>query len=230
MFTWPSRFTSAHSLEDAAAVAQALGTRLDTVPISGAQGAVGEALAPLFAGTEPGITEENIQSRLRGLLLMALSNKFGAMLLTTGNKSEMAVGYCTIYGDMNGGLGPIGDCYKTQIWALSRHANRDGVRIPEASITKAPSAELRENQTDQDSLPPYDTLDAIMRMYMEEDRSLAEIVAAGFAPADVQRVTRLIKINEYKRRQAPIGIRVTHRAFGRDWRYPITSRYTEPLE
>ena len=161
---------------------------------------------------------------------MALSNKFGSIVLTTGNKSEMAVGYCTLYGDMAGGFAVIKDIAKTLVYRLCHYRNQaDYVRpssdvIPERILTRAPSAELRENQTDQDSLPPYEVLDAIMRMYMEEDRSLAEIIAAGYAVDDVKRVTRLIKINEYKRRQAPIGIRVTHRAFGRDWRYPITSR------
>ena len=161
------------------------------------------------------------------------------MLVTTGNKSEMSVGYATLYGDMNGGFNPIKDIYKTEVFRLSSLRNSwkpdgalgpSGKVIPTSIIARPPTAELRENQTDQDSLPEYEVLDAIMRMYMEEDRSLAEIIAAGYAVDDVKRVTRLIKINEYKRRQAPIGIRVTHRAFGRDWRYPITSRYTEPVE
>jgi NAD+ synthase (glutamine-hydrolysing) len=193
------------------------------------------ALAGEFEGLQEDATEENIQARIRGTLLMALSNKFGSLVLTTGNKSEMAVGYCTLYGDMAGGFAVIKDIAKTLVYRLCHYRNsaasfvkRDV--IPERILTRAPSAELRENQTDQDSLPPYEVLDAIMQMYMEEDKSLAEIVASGYERADVARVTRLIKLNEYKRRQAPIGIRITHRAFGRDWRYPITSRYTEPVQ
>jgi NAD+ synthase (glutamine-hydrolysing) len=231
----PSRYTADISTTDAADMARRVGVRYDEIAIAPMFDAFRTSLAGEFAGRAEDATEENIQARIRGTLLMALSNKFGSLVLTTGNKSEMAVGYCTLYGDMAGGFAVIKDIAKTWVYRLCRYRNaaasfakRDV--IPERILTRAPSAELRENQTDQDSLPPYDTLDAIMRMYMEEDRSLAEIVAAGFAPDDVKRVTRLIKINEYKRRQAPIGIRVTHRAFGRDWRYPITSRYTEPLE
>jgi len=172
-------------------------------------------------------TEENIQARIRGTILMALSNKYGAIVLTTGNKSEMAVGYCTLYGDMAGGFAVIKDIAKTLVYRLCDYRNTLSEVIPTRILTRAPSAELRPNQTDQDSLPPYDVLDAIMQMYMEEDCSIAEIIAAGYRSEDVERVTRLIKINEYKRRQAPVGIRVTHRAFGRDWRYPITSRFRE---
>jgi NAD+ synthase (glutamine-hydrolysing) len=230
----PSRYTADISTSDAAEMARRVGVRYDEIAIEPMFDAFRAALAPEFAGRAEDATEENIQARVRGTLLMALSNKFGSIVLTTGNKSEMAVGYCTLYGDMAGGFAVIKDIAKTLVYRLchyrnaaTRFAKRD--IIPERILTRAPSAELRENQTDQDSLPPYDVLDAIMRMYMEEDRSLAEIVAAGYAAQDVQRVTRLIKINEYKRRQAPIGIRVTHRAFGRDWRYPITSRFTEPL-
>ncbi|MBE0632583.1 MAG: NAD(+) synthase, partial [Burkholderia vietnamiensis] len=209
--------------------------RYDEIAIAPMFDAFRAALAGEFAGRAEDATEENIQARIRGTLLMALSNKFGSIVLTTGNKSEMAVGYCTLYGDMAGGFAVIKDIAKTQVYQLCRYRNATpdyGTRdvIPERILTRAPSAELRENQTDQDSLPPYDVLDAIMRMYMEEDRPLGEIVAAGYAEADVARVTRLIKINEYKRRQAPIGIRVTHRAFGRDWRYPITSRFTERVD
>ncbi|HDR9201198.1 TPA: NAD+ synthase [Burkholderia vietnamiensis] len=228
----PSRYTADISTTDAAEMARRVGVRYDEIAIAPMFDAFRAALAGEFAGRAEDATEENIQARIRGTLLMALSNKFGSIVLTTGNKSEMAVGYCTLYGDMAGGFAVIKDIAKTQVYQLCRYRNATpdyGTRdvIPERILTRAPSAELRENQTDQDSLPPYDVLDAIMRMYMEEDRPLGEIVAAGYAEADVARVTRLIKINEYKRRQAPIGIRVTHRAFGRDWRYPITSRFTE---
>ncbi|KWI89256.1 NAD synthetase [Burkholderia ubonensis] len=231
----PSRYTADISTTDAADMARRVGVRYDEIAIAPMFDAFRASLAGEFAGRAEDATEENIQARIRGTLLMALSNKFGSIVLTTGNKSEMAVGYCTLYGDMAGGFAVIKDIAKTLVYRLchyrnaaAEYATRD--IIPERILTRAPSAELRENQTDQDSLPPYDVLDAIMRMYMEEDRPLAEIVAAGYAEADVQRVTRLIKINEYKRRQAPIGIRVTHRAFGRDWRYPITSRFAERLD
>lgn len=232
----PSRFTSAHSLEDAAGVARALGTRLDTVPITGPQEAVGEALAPLFAGTPPGITEENIQSRLRGLLLMAMSNKFGAMLLTTGNKSEMAVGYCTIYGDMNGGYNPLKDLYKTRVFETCRWRNANhrawmmgppGTVIPPRVIDKPPSAELRENQKDEDSLPPYPVLDAILHGLVEDELSVAEIVAKGFDKATVERVEHLLYISEYKRFQSAPGTRLTKKAFWLDRRYPIASRWRD---
>ncbi|MBU9412420.1 NAD+ synthase [Burkholderia multivorans] len=230
----PSRYTADISTTDAADMARRVGVRYDEIAIAPMFDAFRAALAAEFAGRAEDATEENIQARIRGTLLMALSNKFGSIVLTTGNKSEMAVGYCTLYGDMAGGFAVLKDIAKTLVYRLCRYRNATsdyGRRdiIPERILTRAPSAELRENQTDQDSLPPYDVLDAIMRMYMEEDRPLAEIVAAGYAPADVARVTRLIKLNEYKRRQAPIGIRVTHRAFGRDWRYPITSRFAERL-
>ncbi|MFM2356676.1 MAG: hypothetical protein RLZZ528_2412, partial [Pseudomonadota bacterium] len=198
----PSEYTSAHSLDDAKAVAQALGARLDTIGIEGPRDAVEAALAPLFAGLQPGIAEENIQSRLRGLLLMALSNKFGEMLLTTGNKSEMAVGYATLYGDMAGGFSVLRDISKTLVYRLARYRNRLGRVIPERIITRAPSAELRANQTDQDALPPYDVLDAVLEAYVEQDRSPADIVAMGYLPEHVRKVVRLIKISEYKRRQA----------------------------
>jgi len=159
--------------------------------------------------------------------LMALSNKYGSIVLTTGNKSEMAVGYCTLYGDMAGGFAVIKDIAKTFVYRLCSYRNTLSDVIPERILTRPPSAELRPDQTDQDSLPPYEVLDAIMQMYMEEDKSIADILAAGYRKEDVERVTRLIKINEYKRRQAPIGVRVTHRAFGRDWRHPITSKFRE---
>ncbi|MEJ2768854.1 NAD+ synthase [Mycetohabitans sp. B46] len=228
----PSRYTADMSTSDAAEMARRVGVRYDEIAIGPMFDAFRASLTAQFAGLPEDATEENIQARIRGTLLMALSNKFGSIVLTTGNKSEMAVGYCTLYGDMAGGFAVIKDIAKTLVYRLCRYRNaattfatRD--IIPERILTRAPSAELRENQTDQDSLPPYEVLDAIMRMYMEEDWSLEDIVAAGYARADVQRVTRLIKINEYKRRQAPIGIRVTHRAFGRDWRYPITSHFSE---
>ena len=232
----PSEFTSAHSLEDATACAQRLGVRLDTVPISGAQAAVGQALAPLFAGTEAGVTEENIQSRLRGLLLMALSNKFGEMLLTTGNKSEMAVGYCTIYGDMNGGYNPVKDMYKTRMFLTARWRNENhrpwmkgpgGEVIPLRIIEKPPSAELRANQTDQDSLPPYEVLDAILEGLVEREESVADLVARGFDRATVKKVEHLLYIAEYKRFQSAPGVRLTQKAFWLDRRYPIAMRWRD---
>jgi NAD+ synthase len=232
----PSEFTSAHSLEDAAAAAKALGCRLDTVPIGGAQAAVGEALAPLFAGTEPGITEENIQSRLRGVMLMALSNKFGEMLLTTGNKSEMAVGYCTIYGDMNGGYNPVKDMYKTRMFLTARWRNENhrswmmgppGEVIPQRIIEKPPSAELRANQRDDDSLPPYEVLDAILEGLVEKELSVEEIVALGFDRAVVKKVEHLLYLAEYKRFQSAPGVRLTQKAFWLDRRYPIVNRWRD---
>ncbi|CAN7466981.1 NAD+ synthase [Trinickia sp. LjRoot230] len=230
----PSRYTADMSMLDAAEMAQRLGVRYDEIAIGPMMAAFRGALAGEFDGLPEDATEENIQARIRGTLLMALSNKFGALVLTTGNKSEMAVGYCTLYGDMAGGFAVIKDIAKTLVYRLCRYRNgassfarRD--IIPERVLTRAPSAELRDKQTDQDSLPPYDVLDAIMQMYMEEDQPLADIVAAGYAREDVLRVTRLLKLSEHKRRQAPIGIRVTHRAFGRDWRYPITSRFAEQI-
>jgi NAD+ synthase len=233
----PSAYTSEHSLEDAGEVARNLGCRLDTVPIGGAQAAVGEALADLFADTEPGITEENVQSRLRGLMLMALSNKFGEMLLTTGNKSEVAVGYCTIYGDMNGGYNPIKDMYKTRVFETCRWRNDHhrpwmkgpaGAVIPERVITKPPSAELRPDQKDQDSLPPYEVLDAILEGLVDQELSVAEIVAQGYDHATVKRVEHLLYISEYKRFQSAPGVRLTPRAFWLDRRYPIANRFRDP--
>jgi NAD+ synthase (glutamine-hydrolysing) len=188
-------------------------------------------LASEFKGLPEDATEENIQARIRGTLLMALSNKTGRIVLTTGNKSEMATGYCTLYGDMAGGFAVIKDLAKTTVFRLARWRNANdphgtGVEpIPERIITRPPSAELKPDQKDQDSLPPYEVLDAIMERYMENDEGIEEIVARGFAPAAVEQVTRLIKINEYKRRQSPVGIRVTHRSFGKDWRYPITNKF-----
>jgi NAD+ synthase len=232
----PSGFTSAESLDLATAAARALGCRYDTVPISGAQAAVGEALAPLFAGTEAGITEENIQSRLRGLLLMALSNKFGEMLLTTGNKSEMAVGYCTIYGDMNGGYNPVKDMYKTRMFLTAKWRNENhrawmkgppGEVIPEAIIARPPSAELRANQRDDDSLPPYEVLDAILECLVEKEMAVADIVALGFDRAVVKKVEHLLYLAEYKRFQAAPGVRLTQKAFWLDRRYPIVNRWRD---
>ena len=227
----PSPYTADISWIDARDMADRLGVRHDEIAIAPEFEAFKHSLAPLFAGRPEDTTEENIQARIRGTLLMALSNKFGSIVLTTGNKSEMATGYCTLYGDMAGGFAVIKDLAKTLVYRLSRWRNAEAVRrgqvepIPERIITRPPSAELRPDQTDQDSLPPYEVLDAILERYMEHDQSIETIVAAGFSAADVDKVTRLIKINEYKRRQAPVGIRITHRAFGRDWRYPITSRF-----
>ncbi|MFO1183703.1 MAG: NAD+ synthase [Bauldia sp.] len=232
----PSEFTSAISLEDASALAARLGIRYDTIGISGAVASVNAALAPIFAGRPPDVTEENIQSRLRGALLMALSNKLGGMVLTTGNKSEMSVGYATLYGDMNGGFNPVKDLYKTEVYRLAawRNAHRpdgllgsSGPVIPERILTRAPSAELRPNQTDQDSLPPYAELDAILEAMVEQERGVADIVAAGHTPETVRRVERLLNLAEYKRRQAAPGVKITRKSFGRDRRYPITNRFRE---
>ncbi|MFT7774611.1 NAD+ synthase [Roseateles sp.] len=222
----PSPYTADISWIDARDMAERLNVRYDEMSIVPMFDAFNEALAGEFQGLPLDATEENIQARIRGTLLMALSNKFGSIVLTTGNKSEMATGYCTLYGDMAGGFAVIKDVAKTLVFRLARWRNAQGGEIiPERIITRPPSAELRPDQKDEDSLPPYSVLDAILARYMEQDQSIAEIVAAGFKPEDVERVTRLIKINEYKRRQAPVGIRITHRGFGRDWRYPITSKF-----
>jgi NAD+ synthase (glutamine-hydrolysing) len=222
----PSPYTADISWIDARDMAERLGVRYDEISIVPMFEDFKKSLAVEFAGRTEDATEENIQARIRGTLLMALSNKFGSIVLTTGNKSEMATGYCTLYGDMAGGFAVIKDVAKTLVYRLAVWKNSQGREvIPERIITRAPSAELRPDQKDQDSLPPYEVLDAILSRYMEHDQGLEEIIAAGFAPADVERVTRLIKINEYKRRQSPVGIRITHRAFGRDWRYPITSKF-----
>ncbi len=222
----PSPYTADISWIDARDMAQRLGVRYDEISIVPMFEDFKKSLAAEFAGRAEDATEENIQARIRGVLLMALSNKFGSIVLTTGNKSEMATGYCTLYGDMAGGFAVIKDVAKTLVYRLAAWKNAQGREvIPERIITRAPSAELRPDQKDQDSLPPYEVLDAILARYMEQDQGIDEIVAAGFAPADVERVTRLIKVNEYKRRQSPVGIRITHRAFGRDWRYPITSKF-----
>jgi NAD+ synthase (glutamine-hydrolysing) len=226
----PSPYTADISWIDARDMAQRLGVRYDEISIVPMFEAFRSSLAAEFAGLPEDATEENIQARVRGTLLMALSNKFGSIVLTTGNKSEMATGYCTLYGDMAGGFAVIKDVAKTLVYRLANWRNTQGRAqgaevIPQRIITRPPSAELRPDQKDQDSLPPYEVLDGILQRYMEDDQGVDEIVRAGFAAADVERVTRLIKINEYKRRQAPVGIRITHRAFGRDWRYPITSRF-----
>ena len=230
----PSPYTADISWIDARDMAARLGVRYDEIAIAPMFDAFRNSLAEQFAGLAEDTTEENLQARIRGTLLMALSNKSGSIVLTTGNKSEMATGYCTLYGDMAGGFAVIKDVAKTLVYRLCEWKNRQPSRradgslgpvIPERIITRPPSAELRPDQTDQDSLPPYEVLDAILARYMEDDQSIDSLIAAGFAPADVERVTRLIKINEYKRRQSPVGIRITHRAFGRDWRYPITSKF-----
>ncbi|MEO8119490.1 MAG: NAD+ synthase, partial [Rhodoferax sp.] len=227
----PSPYTADISWIDARDMAARLGVRYDEISIVPEFDAFKASLAGEFKGLAENTTEENIQARIRGTLLMALSNKFGSIVLTTGNKSEMATGYCTLYGDMAGGFAVIKDLAKTTVFRLARWRNANdpyGTHphpIPERIITRPPSAELRPDQTDQDSLPPYEVLDAILERYMENDQGMEDIIAAGFARADVEKVTRLIKINEYKRRQAPVGIRVTHRSFGKDWRYPITNRF-----
>lgn len=227
----PSPYTADISWIDAREMAQRLGVRYDEISIVPEFEAFKTSLASEFKGLAEDTTEENIQARIRGTLLMALSNKFGSIVLTTGNKSEMATGYCTLYGDMAGGFAAIKDLAKTTVFKLAHWRNAHdpygtGANpIPERIITRPPSAELRPDQTDQDSLPPYEVLDAILERFMENDQSAEDIIAAGFDRAVVERVTRLIRINEYKRRQAPVGIRVTHRSFGKDWRYPITNKF-----
>ncbi len=227
----PSPYTADISWIDARDMAHRLGVRYDEISISPEFEAFKASLANEFKGLPEDTTEENIQARIRGVFLMALSNKFGSIVLTTGNKSEMATGYCTLYGDMAGGFAVIKDVLKTTVFNLARWRNIHdpygaGIcPIPERIITRPPSAELRPDQTDQDSLPPYEILDAILGRYMENDQGVEEIIAAGFDRAVVERVARLIRINEYKRRQAPVGIRVTHRSFGKDWRYPITGKF-----
>ncbi len=227
----PSPYTADISWIDARDMAERMQVPYEEIAIAPQFEAFKAALAHDFAGLPEDTTEENLQARIRGTLLMALSNKFGSVVLTTGNKSEMATGYCTLYGDMAGGFAVIKDVVKTRVFALARWRNANdpfgkGINpIPERIITRPPSAELRPDQTDQDSLPPYEVLDAIVERYMERDEPIDSIVAAGFAQADVDKVTRLIKINEYKRRQAPVGVRVTRRSFGKDWRYPITNRF-----
>jgi len=224
----PFRYTSVMSREDAATQAATLGVRYDVIPIEPMYTAITRQLRDVFAGREEDVTEENIQARCRGLLLMAISNKTGRMLLSTGNKSEMAVGYATLYGDMAGGFAPIKDCSKSMVYRLARYRNTLGEAIPERVIARPPSAELRPGQKDSDSLPDYSVLDPILEAFIEDDLSVEEIVGRGFDRKVVVRVLEMVKRNEYKRRQAPPGIRISSRAFGRDWRYPITSRYTFP--
>ncbi len=232
----PYKYTATESLTDAAACAKALGVQYEVVPIAAAVEGLTSALAPVLAGIARDVTEENLQSRARGTMLMAISNKFGLMVVTTGNKSEMSVGYATLYGDMNGGFNPIKDLYKTEVFRLSHLRNAwkpdgalgpDGVVIPENILIRPPSAELRENQKDEDSLPPYDILDAILRRLVEGEEPVAAIVAAGYDRDTVLRIDRLLNIAEYKRRQAAPGVKVTLKNFGRDRRYPITNRYRD---
>ncbi|MGI9380052.1 MAG: NAD+ synthase, partial [Methyloligellaceae bacterium] len=235
----PYRYTSNESLNDASLCAEALGVRYDNVAIAEPVEGVLASLSNMFEGTPSGITEENIQSRIRGLILMAISNKFGSMVVTTGNKSEVSVGYATLYGDMNGGFNPVKDLYKTRVYELSEFRNKvrprvclgpEGIVIPENIITKAPTAELRENQTDQDSLPPYDRLDDILECLVEQEMTLSDIVARGHDPEIVKKIQHLLYIAEYKRRQAAPGVKVTERNFGRDRRYPRTNRFRENIE
>jgi NAD+ synthase/NAD+ synthase (glutamine-hydrolysing) len=224
----PSPYSSRGSIDDSVQLAMNLGIETLTLPIEDAMQAMDRTLADAFAGTTPGVTEENIQARIRGNLLMALSNKRGALLLTTGNKSELAVGYCTLYGDMSGGLGVIADVPKTMVYRVARWVNEQAQapRIPESTLTKPPSAELRPHQTDQDSLPPYDILDEILRRHIEGHEGADTIVAAGFEPAVVARVLHLVRGAEFKRKQAAPGLKVTDRAFGTGWRMPIAAKGT----
>jgi NAD+ synthase (glutamine-hydrolysing) len=221
----PSRYTASMSSDDAREQAGMLGVRYDVIPIEPIFEAAVGALEEVFEGRKPDVTEENIQARSRGMVLMAISNKTGAMLLTTGNKSEMSVGYATLYGDMAGGFAPIKDCSKTLVYRLARYRNTVSPAIPQRVIDREPTAELREDQKDSDSLPPYDVLDAILEGFIEKDLSVDEIAALGYDRETVGQVLEMVKRNEYKRRQAPPGIRISRRAFGRDWRYPITSGF-----
>lgn len=229
----PSPYTAQISLDDAAACAKALGVHLDQIDISPLYGQFKSLLAPIFTGWPADTTEENIQARVRGTLLMAISNKTASLVLVTGNKSEMAVGYCTLYGDMAGGFAVIKDVFKGMVYRLCHERNQAAIAqgkgpvIPERILTRPPSAELRPDQTDQDSLPPYDQLDDMLARYIEQGQTRAEIIAAGHLAADVDRVLRMIRMNEYKRRQAAPGVRITQRAFGRDWRYPLTNGFSE---
>jgi NAD+ synthase (glutamine-hydrolysing) len=223
----PSPYTAQISKDDSREMVKLLGVRYDELDILPTFTALQDTLAPQFKGLPADTTEENLQARIRGTLLMALSNKTGSLVLTTGNKSEMTVGYATLYGDMAGGFAVLKDVSKTWVYRLSNYRNTLGRVIPERIITRPPSAELKPDQTDQDSLPPYDVLDAIMACYVEKNKSIGEIVALGYAEADVRRVVKLVRIAEYKRRQAPVGVRITDRGFGKDWRYPITVRYQD---
>jgi NAD+ synthase len=233
----PYRYTAQESLDDAAQVATALGVQYDIMPIASAVEGLEKALSPLFAGLPRDVTEENLQSRARGTILMAVSNKLGLMVVTTGNKSEMSAGYATLYGDMNGGFNPIKDLYKMEVYRLSRLRNTwkpdgalgpDGRVIPENILTRPPSAELRENQTDQDSLPPYEVLDAVLERLVEREQPIADIVAAGYDRDLVMRIERMLNLAEYKRRQAAPGVKITLKNFGRDRRYPIVNRFRDP--
>lgn len=224
----PFRYTSTMSQEDARQQALVLGVRYDVIPIAPIYEATVRQLVPVLSGSEEDVAEENIQARCRGLLLMAISNKTGRMLLTTGNKSEMAVGYATLYGDMAGGFAPIKDCSKTLVYRLARYRNTLGEVIPDRVITREPSAELRPGQKDSDSLPPYEVLDPILEFFIEGDLSVNEITERGYDRDTVIQVLEMVRCNEYKRRQAPPGVRISSRAFGRDWRYPITSGYRFP--
>jgi len=235
----PSRYTSQESLDDAEACAKLLGVSYEIIPIEGAVEAFMASLKTTFAGRRPDTTEENIQSRIRAVTVMAISNKFGPMVLTTGNKSEMSVGYATLYGDMCGGYNVLKDIYKTEVFALARWRNQEipvgamgprGRVIPERIITKPPTAELRENQKDEDSLPPYDILDGILECLVEKEMSFEAVCAKGFHPATVKRIEHLLYISEYKRRQAPPGVKISARNFGRDRRYPITNAFRDARE
>ena len=221
----PSRYTADISMQDVEAEAALLGVKYDVVEIEDVFDSFLTTLAPVFEGAPADTTEENIQARCRGVLLMAISNKKGRMVLTTGNKSEMAVGYATLYGDMAGGYAVLKDVYKTLVYRLARWRNRDGVVIPQEIIDKAPSAELRPDQLDTDSLPPYDVLDAVLEEYIEQDRTVDEIAELGYDRDLVCRIARMVDRNEYKRRQAPPGVKITRKGFGRDRRLPITNRY-----
>jgi NAD+ synthase (glutamine-hydrolysing) len=223
----PSPYSSAASLEDARLLAEHLGIRFDVLPITGIFATELQALAPLFAGRPADVTEQNLQARIRGTLLMALSNKFGHLLLSTGNKSEMAVGYCTLYGDMSGGLAVIADVPKGLVYDLARYINRERIIIPARTITRAPSAELAPDQKDEDDLPPYPILDRILQAYLEDNLPVPEIIAAGFEPRMVHDVVRRIRANEYKRKQAPPGLKVTSKAFGHGRRYPTAEHFVE---
>jgi NAD+ synthase (glutamine-hydrolysing) len=223
----PSQYTSAASKEDAEALARALGIRFYTIPIQDAFDAARRSLEPAFSGREPDETEENLQARIRGTYLMALSNKFGWLVLTTGNKSEVSVGYSTLYGDTAGGFAVLKDVYKTMVYQLAQYRNRRGGQpaIPERTLERPPTAELKPDQTDQDTLPPYDVLDPILKFYVEEDRSVREITGLGYDEALVRRIVRMVDRAEYKRRQNPPGIKISPRAFGKDRRLPITNRW-----
>jgi NAD+ synthase (glutamine-hydrolysing) len=224
----PSRFSSQHSIDDARQLAEELGIKFDVLPMDKAYAAFLEILDPVFDGTDFGVAEENLQARARGAILMAVSNKFGPMVVATGNKSEMAVGYATLYGDMVGGYAVLKDVFKTLIYELARWRNKDGAVIPQNSIDKPPSAELRPDQKDSDSLPPYELMDAVLERHIESDEGLREIVAAGYDQALVSRLVRMVATNEYKRRQAAPGVKITTKAFGKDRRLPITNAYQKP--